>query len=151
MVTLNLPLSLIERRRMKLFYKDYLESPDGIYMKRYHLLASKYLSIRIHHIVQSDYEKFAYHDHPWGFISILLKGWYIERMPGYSKLTRISPSIAFRAASALHTIVGVSDGGAWTLIICGRRKKMWGFVYRENWIPFTQFSSLFEVKSDDCS
>lgn len=81
-------------------------------------------SIRLHHWYRSD-DKRAEHDHPSWFITLVLKGSYTDQgellTPG---------SIRFRRATYKH-IVDVTPGGAWTLLIFGRKTRDWGFWVRK--------------------
>ncbi len=104
-------------------------------------------SIRLHHWIRSDDKRFM-HNHPWDFLTIVLKGGYTDVSNSGKKQYRSdlgkevpileldelkSGSISFRKASHCH-YVDVPEGGAWTLLFCGRPKQKWGF-----WIKTNQF------------
>lgn len=60
-------------------WKKHLFRADGaLYLVRYTLLWLPFLKIRLHHILLSDTE--CPHDHPWDFVSIILKGGYREQL-----------------------------------------------------------------------
>lgn len=62
------------------FSKRIIKRDDGKpYLIRYRIFSSRWLKIRLHHILLSDYD--CVHDHPWDFISIILKGGYWEHTP----------------------------------------------------------------------
>lgn len=97
-----------------------LECP---YMKRW-VLNLYLFSIRLHHWYASDDSRY-WHDHSWDFITIVLKGSYIDVSPkGEDKLT--AGSIRYRPASHKHTVV-VPPGGCWTLLLTGPEIAKWGF------------------------
>lgn len=56
--------------------KELLRADGSVYLVRYTLLRLPFLRIRLHHILLSDTE--CCHDHPWNFISIILRGRYKE-------------------------------------------------------------------------
>ncbi len=113
---------------------------DG-YMNRYFLIPeTRFGAVRIHEILSSDDDR-AYHDHPFWFVSIILKGKYMEFTPDYQdgiycgdKIeVRRAGSIAFRRASDWHRLelfpgLGGKSTPVWTLFICGPRKRKWGFL-----------------------
>lgn len=51
--------------------------PSVLYMKRWRLIHRKWFGVRIHHIVRSDGDR-ELHDHPFSFVSFILKGGYWE-------------------------------------------------------------------------
>ena len=92
------------------------------------------ISIRLHHILRSD-EGRVFHDHPWPFITILLKGSYTEIKPlfksgmyfGESHETYFAGDVLFRRATDWHRLE-VDQGTVWTLFICFKRQQDWGFL-----------------------
>lgn len=87
-------------------------------------------SIRLHNFLRSDDERDP-HDHPWWFLTVMLKGAYTDftTFPdGTTGQDRLSAgSIRFRPAKHRHM---VKTTGAWTLIITGRNARSWGFWER---------------------
>jgi hypothetical protein len=81
-------------------------------------------SVRVHHWLGPDDDR-AYHDHPWWFLTIMLKGSYTDCSPGKGELLTAG-HVHFRHSLHRHTVVPGPDG-AWTLLITGRRKRAWGF------------------------
>lgn len=91
-------------------------------------------SIRLHHWFRSD-DKRAPHDHPWGFVTLVLKGEYTDHAyishdelnrPEWSDDLLHRGSIRYRSAYHAH-IVDVKPPGCWTLMLTGRDKREWGF------------------------
>ena len=145
---------------------------DGIpYMNRWHLIPMKKhrivpffsnplfwlfqkldISVRIHEILQSDSDR-AFHDHPFDFITVILKGGYYEIMPiydrsgvyrGNKKKWHGPGSILIRSAKTQHRLelstdrfrhpflgdyypVDCVSQPVTTLFITGPRKQNWGF------------------------
>lgn len=113
-------------------------TPIQDYMERYWLIPySKYfLAIRIHHILRSDDDR-AFHDHPWPYLTIVLRGGYHEVKPAYDKSglyigdTRkwYGPgSILFRRSNSFHRLEVPEGQTAWTLFTTGRYMRKWGFM-----------------------
>lgn len=110
---------------------------DSDYMRRWWLIPYNRfgISCRVHEILQSDDAR-AFHDHPWWYITIVLRGGYWEVRPKYDhsgiyqgpEREWIGPgSIRFRRAESWHRLelAGVT---AYTLFICGRKSQDWGFL-----------------------
>ena len=81
-------------------------------------------SIRLHHWLGADDGR-AHHDHPWWFITLVLKGGYLDVNPG--DVDRLcAGSVRLRPALYQHTVVP-GPRGAWTILITGRQRRPWGF------------------------
>lgn len=132
------------------------------------LLQKLGIAVRIHCIATGDLDR-ALHDHPWTFISVLLRGRYdearpvtpnnaiFERVPvTFSGLTtpseyveaepvtlrtRFPGSIALRRFSDRHRIVRVSDN-VWTLFITFKKRQSWGFYTPQGKLWWWVFESV---------
>lgn len=135
--------SLIKRLLTRKVYKrgHLFGGADGsLYMGRYALFETRYLSARVHFIAREDRDLHL-HDHPWWFLSLVLSGWYLEARPidinpcfdpqsgleRTEETLRRAGSLAFRRATDRHQIVEVAPSGAWTLFITGPLVQWWGF------------------------
>jgi len=109
------------------------------YLRRWHLIPrNRFMNIYLHHFVGDDPGR-DFHDHPWGSLSVCLKGRMIEsydrRRSGvfgqnvYHRTRTIRPgSIHYRKATFLHRIDQVLKG-TWTLFITGPKIREWGFLH----------------------
>lgn len=84
-------------------------------------------AILVHKIMRSDEDK-ELHDHPWGFLSFIVRNGYIEETPG-GRFKRIRPfSIIFRPAVWRHrVIIPDGNGPAWSIVFTGKKSKSWSF------------------------
>lgn len=137
--------------------------PIGSYMSRWILTLPFGFNVRLHHIREADADP-ELHDHPFWFVSLVLRGWYVEEqpatggdwtnretgrhhatpLPGGSRAftTRRAGSIAYRPASVMHRICIISPGGVWTLVFARRvNGDEWGFWTRTGWVHWKQFHS----------
>lgn len=89
-----------------------------------------FFSIRLHHFIRSDDAR-AFHDHPWWFITMVLRGGYTDRSPDGDDHLGVR-SIRYRPALHKHTIV-VDSGGVWTVLITGPQTRRWGFWVNNKW------------------
>jgi hypothetical protein len=106
-----------------------LTCKTGVYLKRWYI-ETPLFSLRLHHWLSGDDDRH-YHDHPWNFVTVVLKGSYVDVapwpfMPYSYHDTLTQGTIRYRPADHKH-YVEVADGGCWTLLITGSRYRRWGF------------------------
>jgi hypothetical protein len=122
------------------------------YAKRW-ALGLGLFSLRVHHFYRSDDDR-AHHDHPWWFLTLVLRGSYVDESPcpicveqgvprspyhpycicrgtGVIKDTLTPGSIRFRRAHHKHT---VRTTGVWTLVLTGPHVRTWGFWDRGRFV-----------------
>lgn len=137
---------------------SHLHNADGsVYMERYWLIPYEWklpfeFAVRVHHIVTPDVDRHL-HDHPWTFLSFILRGWYIEHHPvmrrkcfdgDYEKTYttfRDVRSWALRWSTDRHRISCVSAGGVWTLFISFNYMHWWGFYTPAGKIYYGDYDS----------
>lgn len=93
------------------------------------------------------------HDHPWGFLTIVLWGRYTEycryEYHGVPFLMpRIVWGIHFRSAEHAHRVELNPDQRrpVWTLVITGPRRRKWGFYTAEGWVHWKKYVEAFEAR-----
>lgn len=121
--------------------------PADPYLLRWYVIPrNPRLNVYLHKFMRSDVDTL--HDHPWWFLSVILRGGYIEHTESADRKMVLrcrtslfdvrSPfwrrSIGFRPATHRHQVVLPSINGVeqpcWTLIVTGRNVRAWGF-----WCP----------------
>lgn len=127
----------------KLFFggrRDIPRRPNEDYLTRWYLLSTPWLGIYIHRFWASDYSIF--HDHPWSFISLVLKGWYKEHLPDNTVVNRTAGSFRFRAAEEFHWIdCQGQPGSCWTLFIRFKPHREWGFWTKNGWVEWFNYDA----------
>lgn len=107
--------------------------------------------IRLHCIHAPDLDR-EMHDHPWTFLSVVLRGWYIEDRPlsperadfpeiGVATLRKVG-SYALRRFYHRHKIISVSPGGVWTLFVTFRKRQAWGFYTEQGKVWWWKFENV---------
>jgi hypothetical protein len=91
---------------------------------RYTLCKTPWFRIYLHRLNAPIWHAMA-HDHPWSFITLILKTGYWESTPK-GIFFRSPGTILYRPASFAHNVVTL--GTAWSLVFAGRKKRDWGFV-----------------------
>lgn len=113
------------------------------YMYRWYVLPrNRFLNIYLHKFLRDDDDR-ALHDHPWWFISIMLKGGYYERVNG-GLIKREGFCVAFRRATHRHQVILFRDEelkskSCWTLIITGKVSRQWGFWCPKGFVRWQDF------------
>lgn len=96
------------------------------YMLRWWLIPrNRHVKVYVHKFVRSDDDR-AMHDHPWGFVSLVLRGAYLEQRPGGTRL-RQRGSVAYRPATTRHIVHLINELPCWTLVVGGPKVRDWGF------------------------
>lgn len=114
---------------------------DGTpYLRRWRLLERPWGGVYLHRFLAPD--DACLHDHPWSYLSIILWGGYVEQTPVAEGATldlwRRAGSIAWHPADWTHRIAVILPR-TWTLIVRGRRGRIWGFHGRRGWVPWTVY------------
>jgi len=128
---------------MTLFARFDICGPDGsLYLRRWTLLKVFGWKLTLHRIVRPDYAR-DLHDHPWSFVTLVLRGGYVERMRDRKGLLQIRVNrpgrIRVNRAPHAHVIDRLPDGEAWTLVLHGRDKREWGFHTDCGWMHWRKY------------
>lgn len=112
------------------------------YLYRWHILKTRWFKVYLHHFVGDDWSR-DLHDHPKRFVSIGLRGSYIEQRPacnaiGYDAEEFRAPWFRTFPAEHIHRIVTPS-GSCWTLVIVFREVRKWGFWHGKEFIPWRKY------------
>ena len=119
---------------------------DGTdYLVRLRIVQTPWFGIYLHDIHKDDGDR-APHNHPWSFVSIVLRGRYTERLypdplgdpPGYVLQTHGARSAHRMGRAAAHRIVDASPGLK-TLILTGPRQASWGFFVNGKHIDWSDY------------
>lgn len=122
-------------------WKEALGLPECPYLYRWTLVLFGY-TIRLHHWIKSDDRRF-FHDHSCDLISIIIKGCYFNVMPDENgrPIKHLATAWRPRLMKAIQRhYLDIPKEGAWTIILCGRPYKKWGFyVNGHMWRPLRYF------------
>ena len=112
------------------------------YMERYYLLFKDRprwfpFNITLHKVCKSDLP--ILHDHPWPYMTIILKGGYIEHTE-YERFYRSPGHIRVRRAASYHWLEMIDDDTpSWSLFFMGKRSREWGFLKEGDWIEAEEY------------
>lgn len=110
------------------------DDPAKTYLTRWRVVQTPIGGIYLHRFGAPD-PRSTWHDHPWNFVSVLLRGGYHETTPeGFRHVTRWN----HKRAEDLHAIVSLDRVPAWTLMFVGRRRRVWGYQDENGWTRFDE-------------
>lgn len=140
-------------RSWTLFHRFDIRDADGtVYLRRWRIFECPWFGILLHQINGPDKDSDR-HDHPWDFISIVLRGGYVEQVRPcrwgprdhvsireFSKWARTGERevrwFNRKRATEPHRIVCLFRAPTWTLVLRGPRKRTWGFYTEDAWVPW---------------
>ena len=127
--------------------KDRISGDD--YMHRYYLFLKDRkwfpFNLTLHKIVKSDEP--VMHDHPWPYMTIVLKGGYYEHTPIFDKEGKIIAevtkwrgpgSVIMRGSKEYHWLELHNNQPATTLFFMGPQLREWGF-WKGKWIQSEEY------------
>lgn len=111
-----------------------------VYLDRMYVLQTPWFGIMFHRIFRPDRQR-DLHDHPWNFLSFVLRGWYEEDTPeGVRRIRWVN----WKWAEERHSIRWVSRSPVWTLVFTGRKRRTWGFWVDggKRWVRWTEYEKV---------
>jgi hypothetical protein len=119
-----------------------LEEIDGdgrcpTYLYRWTIFRIGWLKVYLHKFVGDDWS-LDLHDHPKRFVSIGLKGGYLERTPHGLSLYS-APWIRTFPAEHIHRISMTSNRPCWTIAITLKAVRPWGFWHEGQFVPWRKY------------
>jgi hypothetical protein len=139
---------------------DFIVGDEPVpYLRRWWIIPrNRRFNIYLHNFKRSDDDR-ALHDHPYLNVSVILRGAYLEHLPGDRvKLRKAwrpwAPwRLVFRLPTAAHRVELLrypqvhpqhvpGERPVWTLFITGHRVREWGFHCPRGWVAWQQFVSV---------
>lgn len=136
---------------MEKFVIPNLDDPTETYLTRWRIVQTPWFALYLHRMDGPD-SRPTLHDHPWDFLSIVLRGGYVERR--LDPLTRqVNEHRTVRRVNRMrthdaHAIRSLLRVPTWTLLLVGARRRTWGYIepswhagygQRGEWV-WTEFS-----------
>lgn len=121
-----------------------LDSPADVYLSRLFLIKTRWFGVYFHILRRPDYAR-CEHDHPWPFVTCVLRGGYVEEVNGKT-FARRPGYIGYRPRAFEHRIVTIPKGTAWTLVIRGADRIEWGFRTTVGKVSWQEYVSWGNVK-----
>ena len=116
--------------------------PEKVLIHRLRVVQTPLFALYLHKHIRPDPGR-DLHDHPASFFSVIFKGGYIERRMGASMpLKHFALSARWMKAEWPHTIQELLRVPTWSVLLMGRRRRMWGFHTDNGWVPYKEYSRL---------
>lgn len=134
-----------------------VDEQGDVYLDRLRVVQTPWLSLYLHRLDVPD-PGVDLHDHPWPFLSLILRGGYTEEVaetrwaPLYAGIAERYPSaergvsrswrtgtVHRMALTHCHRIVRLHRSPTWTLILTGRRRQSWGFYQPDGFVDHRQY------------
>jgi hypothetical protein len=136
-------------------FMKWADIPDArdenrVYLRRLRILQTPWFALYLHFIYLPDEDR-APHDHPFGFLSLIVRGGYTERLYhqlGGRQLSKYQRTenrtwrrgtIHTTSKRVAHMIWDLTPGTV-TLVVAGRKKRDWGFWTEEGFVPWQQYN-----------
>lgn len=123
---------------------------DEPYLERYYVFLRDRtwfpFNIFVHKFLKSDPDHV--HDHPWPFVTVILRGGYWEWRPlwdaqgrrqGETAQWHGAGSMRWAGATTYHRIELDPDVTCWTLFMPGPKQRDWGFLVKNKWVQWEQY------------
>jgi hypothetical protein len=140
-------MKILTARIRKFFLIKEIISQEGVlHFQRYRLLSTPWFNLYLHHILCSDKDNH-FHDHPWKFFSLILKGCYEELFtcaPWYDVIhyrKYRTGQVAMHSAEEAHSITLLTPA-VWTLVLTTGRERVWGYQIKDGWMDFKTYRQL---------
>ncbi len=130
--------------------------PLGPLLERWILFRHpKLFGIFVHKLCRSDHDR-ALHDHPWSFLTVILRRGYFEVFYDHSqpdwlreRFTQHKPgAVLYRPACHRHRVV-IKGKPAWTLVFVGPKCRKWGFWPDSGWCWWRRYDTNKGICSED--
>ena len=131
---------------------------DEPYLERYYVFLKDRnrfpFNIFVHKFLKSDPDDV--HDHPWPFLTIILRGGYYEWRPQFDregqKIGEIARwcgagSVRWASANTYHRIELDPEVTCWTLFMPGIKQRDWGFLVKNQWVQWQDYLTQRQSQS----
>lgn len=108
-----------------------IDNPGDVYLSRLMLVWTPWFGLYLHIIRRPDWAQ-CQHDHPWAFVTFILKGGYEEEVgPDKTLHVRKRWYLGYRPRAFEHRITRLLHGNAVTLVLRFKNHDEWGFRMKD--------------------
>ncbi len=127
--------ALASNRSARWAWMDRFEVPEydgeGTYLTRWRVVQTPWGGVYVHRFTGPD-PRATLHDHPWNFLSIIVRGGYVERRLDPETM-EVDEAHKVRwlnriRASEAHSIMRLLRVPTWSVMLVGRRLRTWGYL-----------------------
>jgi hypothetical protein len=107
---------------------------------RWTLVNTRFGKLLVHRFLPHADDR-AEHDHPSSFLTIVLRGHYVDENPNGRDFVR-APTIRWRPATHRHR-TRVGPRGCLTIVVMGPKRRRWGFWKDGQWYFWKDHERIF--------
>lgn len=130
----------------------YINNEPVLYLRRWHLLKTPWFKLYLHKFTAPDLDRDP-HDHPWDSYIFMLKGKYREELYNIKDnvlhlddiVIRQGPSFRKMPGKTIHKITRLLSPEVWTIFLCTKKNRDWGFHTKEGWIYWRDYLNDYKV------
>lgn len=116
---------------MERFEVPNLDNPTETYLSRLRIIQTPWFALYLHRMDGPD-SRPTLHDHPWSFVSLVLRGGYVERRLDTHNM-QVNEAHRVRWVNRMrthdaHAITRLLRVPTWTFLFVGPRRRTWGYV-----------------------
>lgn len=104
---------------------------DGNYLTRLRIIQTPWAALYLQRFDGPD-PRPTLHDHPWNFLSVVLRGGYVERrldpMTMEVDEAHVVRRVNWLRIGDAHAIMRLLRVPTWTLMLVGPRRRIWGYL-----------------------
>ena len=115
--------------------------PEEVLLRRWRIVQTPLFGVYLHRHIRPDWFR-DMHDHPYSFVTWVLRGAYRENRIAAKPLTWRQWSVHYMRAEWPHSILELTEVPTWTLMFVGRRRRDWGFVTDDGWVSHKTYLNL---------
>lgn len=116
--------------------------PNELYLRRWYIFRCPWFGVMLHKILREDVDR-DMHDHPWAFVSFVLRGGYSqERADDYFGEDKYNEKVEWFNRiphNSFHRISWLYRVPTWTLVFTGPKRSSWGFLVDGEWVPYRDY------------
>lgn len=137
---------------MERFEVPNLDDPTQTYLARLRIIQTPWFAVYLHRMDGPD-SRLTLHDHPWNFVSLVLRGGYIERRLDPITMNvhehRVVRHVNRMRTHDAHAIRSLLRVPTWTLMLVGPRRRTWGYLHRFqltawHWTEYSKHRHAYE-------
>lgn len=135
-------------RRWSVLRRFTIDRDGEVYLTRWYLVSTPWFGVYLHRFDGPDPDADP-HDHPWNFVTMVLRGGYDEEaLRRHGDVLEVvdchhRPLVPRRRTlDTRHKVARLWRVPTWTLVVVGRRQREWGFWLdggAGSWVPWREY------------
>ncbi len=129
--------------------KEIKSKTEELHFQRFAIIDCKYFGLYIHKIFKED-KDLHLHSHPWNFISLILKGSYVEKREWINPFKEIQHetylkdlfTISKANTKFFHKIERIVKGPVWSLFFVYNKQTVWYYRVNDDLVESNEYRNI---------